>query len=82
MAVVPQRYSNLHFRSFVVTRVYPAGPTGFGGIAYAMCGNVVGSRTWIVELVFPEELPSASASQGQLFVSRYADGWRVWFQYH
>ena len=35
-------------------------------------------RTVIVELLFPKELPSASLSQGVVFVSRFATGYRVW----
>jgi hypothetical protein len=47
-----------------------------------MCGPVVGSRTWVVEMRFPKLEPSASLSQGQAFVSRFRSGWRVWYRYH
>ena len=34
------------------------------------------------KLSFPKMLPSANLSAGQLFLSRFQDGWKVWFQYH
>jgi hypothetical protein len=62
---------------------YPAtSGRGFSVIALPMCGPEVGSRTWIVEIYFPKFEPSASASQGQAFVSRFRAGWRVWYRYH
>ena len=62
---------------------YPASSSeGFGAIVYNWCGPVVGSRTWVVEMYFPNFEPSASLSQGQAFVSRFRSGWRVWYRYH
>jgi hypothetical protein len=55
---------------------------GFGAIALRMCGPVVGRRTWVVEMRFPNLEPSASLSQAQAFVSRFRSGWRVWYRYH
>jgi hypothetical protein len=55
---------------------------GFSLVAFPMCGPVVGSRTWVVEIRFPKLEPSASLSQGQAFVSRFRSGWRVWYRYH
>ncbi len=42
------------------------------------CGRRAFRRTVVVELLFPKELPSASLSQGVVFVSRFATGYRVW----
>jgi hypothetical protein len=42
------------------------------------CGRRAFHRTVVVELLFPKELPSASLSQGVVFVSRFATGYRVW----
>jgi hypothetical protein len=47
-----------------------------------MCGGRVARRTVVVELFFPEMLPSASLSQGTVFVSRFADGHHIWFVAH
>jgi hypothetical protein len=47
-----------------------------------MCGRRVERRTVVVELFFPEMLPSASLSQGTVFVSRFADGYHIWFVAH
>jgi hypothetical protein len=62
---------------------YPTSSSeGFGAIVYNWCGPIVGSRTWVVEMHFPNFEPSASLSQGQAFVSRFRSGWRVWYRYH
>jgi hypothetical protein len=83
-AAVPQRYPpHIDIAGFRVTDAYAADPAaGYGAIAYGLCGDVVGRRTWVVELSFPKMAPSVNLSAGQLFVSRFADGWKVWFQYH
>ena len=83
-AAVPQRYPpHIDITGFRVTDAYAADPaSGYGSIAYGLCGQVVGQRTWVVELSFPKMAPSVDLSAGQLFLSRFPDGWRVWFQYH
>ena len=71
------------WRTYKIQSAYPAKCSeGFGAIALRMCGPVVGSRTWVVEIHFPNFEPSASLSQGQAFVSRFRSGWRVWYRYH
>jgi hypothetical protein len=47
-----------------------------------MCGRFLYRRTVVVYMTFPELLPSASLSQGIVFVSRFEDGYRVWFVAH
>jgi hypothetical protein len=42
------------------------------------CGKAIQARTIVVELRFPKELPSASQSQGVVFVSRFKSGYQVW----
>lgn len=49
-----------------------------GGMVRRMCGNSVARRTVVVDLLFPELRPSASLSQGTVFVSRFADGYHIW----
>jgi hypothetical protein len=71
------------WRTYEIRSAYPAAKDeGFGIVVFGMCGPVVGSKTWIVEVRFPELEPSASLSQGQAFVSRFQSGWRVWYRYH
>ena len=71
------------WRTYKVESAYPAkSGERFGAIVFGMCGPAVGSRTWVVEMHFPNFEPSASVSQGQAFVSRFRSGWRVWFRYH
>jgi hypothetical protein len=83
-AAVPQRYPpHIDVAGFRVTDAYPADQSsGYGSIAYGLCGAIVGQRTWVVELSFPRMAPSVDLSAGQLFLSRFPDGWKVWFQYH
>jgi hypothetical protein len=83
-AAVPQRYpAHIDIAGFRVTDAYAADPaSGYGVIAYGLCGQAVGQRTWVVELSFPNMAPSVDLSAGQLFLSRFPDGWKVWFQYH
>jgi hypothetical protein len=84
VAAVAQRYPpHVDIAGFQVTNAYPADPSsGYGAIAYGLCGASVGERTWVVELSFPKMAPSVDLAAGQLFLSRFADGWKVWFQYH
>lgn len=44
----------------------------------AQCGTRVFRRTVVVDLFFPKMLPSASLSQGTVFVSLSGTGYQVW----
>lgn len=50
-------------------------------IPYTQCDPGVGADTIIVEVYLPKALPSASLSQLAFFVSRFREGWRIWFIY-
>lgn len=51
---------------------------GRGDEVKSQCGVKVQQRTVVVDLQFPRLLPSASLSQGTVFVSRFGDGYQVW----
>jgi hypothetical protein len=53
-----------------------------GAEVRAQCGTRAFHRTIVVDLLFPRMLPSASLSQGTVFVSRAPTGYRVWEQAH
>jgi hypothetical protein len=53
-----------------------AGPRG--GEVRSQCGAAVARRSVVVQMVFPKMLPSASLSEGVVFVARFAHGYRVW----
>ncbi len=53
-----------------------AGPRG--DEVTVQCGTRVSRRTVVVDLLFPKMLPSASLSQGTVFVSLSGTGYRVW----
>jgi hypothetical protein len=86
--VVPTIYPPEPTKDFTVTSVYPAssslnGGSGYGQIAYGTCGKTIGDRTWVVEVHFPHDPEhSASTGNGQLFVSEFRTGWKVWYRYH
>ncbi len=42
------------------------------------CGPPTFHRTVVVGLLFPKELPSASLSEGTVFVSLFSTGYQVW----
>jgi photosystem II stability/assembly factor-like uncharacterized protein len=82
---VPLLYRGVDTSGYQVRAAAPAAASsvaGWGAIAGSLCGSLTRSRTYVVELYFPAMEPSASLSQGQLFVSRSAAGWQVWYQYH
>ena len=57
-----------------------AGPRG-SEVRY-LCGPAAAARTVVVQMLFPKELPSASLSQGVVFVGRFAHGYQVWYVAH
>jgi hypothetical protein len=42
------------------------------------CSSQVRTRTIVVDLLFPKMLPSASLSEGVVFVSLFPTGYQVW----
>jgi hypothetical protein len=42
------------------------------------CSSQVRNRTVVVDLLFPKMLPSASLSEGVVFVSLFRTGYRIW----
>jgi hypothetical protein len=54
----------------------------YSDIAKQQCGEEVANQSWLVDLFFPEFLPSASLSQGHIFVAKTKKGWVAWYRYH
>ncbi|HZU12158.1 MAG TPA: hypothetical protein VFB58_04900 [Chloroflexota bacterium] len=54
----------------------------YRGIAMHRCGSTVAGRSWVVLLYFPHFKPSASMSEGVVYVARTLGGWHVWYVYH
>jgi hypothetical protein len=81
-AAVLTVYSDIRTRGFRILQTAAASrSTALGSIPYGMCNATVGARTWIVQILFPLEKPSADLSHGVLFMGRFSNGWRVWFRY-
>ncbi len=79
LAAAPERYRGLDVEGATVVwskLATKAGPRG-EEVAF-QCGKTIRARTVVVELCFPKELPSASLSEGVVFVSRFTRGYRVW----
>ena len=83
LAAAPKLYKELNVKGAKVVWskvASAAGPRG-GEVAF-QCGKKIQARTIVVELRFPKEMPSASLSEGVLFVSRFKSGYRVWERAH
>jgi hypothetical protein len=79
LVAAPKPYKGLNVKdaTIVWSRIATAaGPRG-GEVAF-QCGKTIHARTIVVELRFPKELPSASLSEGVVFVSRFKSGYQVW----
>jgi hypothetical protein len=79
LATAPKRYKDLDVKGATVVwskLATAAGPRG-EQVAFE-CGKRIQARTIVVELRFPKELPSASLSEGVVFVSRFKSGYQVW----
>ncbi len=74
------RYQNVEVKRIISLADPEASP--YSDIAEQQCGRAVAGKSLLVELFFPEFLPSASLSQGQIFVAKTNEGWRVWYRYH
>ncbi|MGC8635082.1 MAG: WD40/YVTN/BNR-like repeat-containing protein [Candidatus Limnocylindrales bacterium] len=84
-AAVPTLYKTIDTAGYEVQVAAPANSppvARYGSIVRTLCGPLTQSGTYVVELRFPAMEPSASLSQGQLFVGRLGAGWQVWYQYH
>lgn len=79
LAAAPKRYKDLNVKGAKVvwSKVATAAGARGGEVAF-QCGKTIQARTVVVELRFPKELPSASLSEGVVFVSRFKSGYWVW----
>lgn len=79
LAAAPKRYKDLNVKGATVVSSKVATAAGArGGEVAFQCGKKIQARTIVVELRFPKELPSASLSEGVVFVSRFKSGYQVW----
>lgn len=74
------RYQNYEVKRILTLKAPESSP--YSGIAEQQCGKEVAGKSLLVELFFPEFLPSASLSQGQVFMVKTNEGWKVWYRYH
>jgi hypothetical protein len=79
LAAAPKLYKGLDVRDATVVWSKLATRAGArGGEVAFQCGKAIQAKTIVVELRFPKELPSASLSEGVLFLSRFTTGYQVW----
>ena len=87
--IVPIAYPDKMYKEWNVLEIEPLHKAK--GINYykeyykmvkKLCNKEVAENSWLVELEFPEFLPSASASTGIMFVVKDKEkGWNVWYTY-
>lgn len=82
--IVRQQYPDpLYYEKYEITSIQQAAEAGvYGKMAANFCGKEIAQSTWVVQLFFPELQPSASLSQGQLFITKTKRDWHPWFRYH
>jgi hypothetical protein len=79
LRAAPRLYGGLDIRGRFVTAAARAPFAGVRGTQIRReCGRRVWRRSVVVELQFPRMLPSASLSQGTVFVALVRDRYRVW----
>jgi hypothetical protein len=79
LAAAPKRYKDLNVTGARVVSSKVATEAGArGGEVAFQCGKKIQARTIVVELRFPKEMPSASLSEGVVFISRLESGYEVW----
>lgn len=78
LAAVPKLYDPEDTAGAQVTASTRATSSPRGAQVEDTCGAQARERTVEVAFLFPELLPSASLSQGVVFVARFGDDYRVW----
>jgi hypothetical protein len=72
-------YAGLDTRGAVATGAARSAYAGVRGAQVVReCGDRIGNRTVVVEMLFPRMLPSASLSESTVFVDREGGRYRVW----
>jgi hypothetical protein len=85
VAAIPTLYTAKERANYKIIKVTPAKAKPADqveAIPFGLCGELVGSRTFVVIIRFPAGAPSNSLSSGQLFLAPFAGGWKVWLRYH
>jgi hypothetical protein len=79
LRAAPRLYGGLDTRGRLVTAAVRGRWAGVRGEQISReCGRRVRRRSVVVYLLFPRMLPSASLSQGTVFVALVRDRYRVW----
>lgn len=79
LAEVPTLYDGINTRGAIVTVAARASSAGVRGRQVQhQCGKRTQARTVVVALAFPRMRPSASLSQGTIFVSLLGGRYRAW----
>jgi hypothetical protein len=79
LRAAPDQYRGVDTRDATVVAAGRASrDSARGGQVQHDCGRRVRNRTVVVYLEFPRMRPSASLSQGVMFLSRGRSGWAVW----
>jgi hypothetical protein len=82
--IVPKLYPDEEHNEWKVeyVQLLPNIKQTYFQMAKTFCSEAVAERSWIVRLRFPKLLPSASLSEGVIFLAKHKEkGWIVWYRY-
>ncbi|MHB1836914.1 MAG: hypothetical protein ACYCXW_18350 [Solirubrobacteraceae bacterium] len=83
LKAAPRLYKAINVKDAKVISAKVATHAGArGSEVFYHCGKAIQARTIVVQLRFPKMQPSASLSEGVVFVSRFKSGYRVWERAH
>jgi hypothetical protein len=81
-AIVPEVYPEKVRKVETAAPLHKMQDSPYYGMAKNLCSEEIANNSWYIQLLFPDYLPSASASTGIMFVAKTKDkGWVVWHQY-
>jgi len=82
--IIPSRYPKKEYREWKVEEalMLAESKTAYAQMAELLCGKQIAEHSWVIRLRFPKLLPSASLSEGVIFVTKHQEkGWIAWYKY-
>ena len=82
--IIPSLYPEKEYSEWEVEKalMLAESKTPYVQMAESLCGKPITQHSWVVKLRFPKLLPSASLSEGVIFVAKHQEkGWIAWYKY-
>ncbi|EJR28883.1 hypothetical protein [Bacillus mycoides] len=85
--IIPKVYKGQNYKDWKVETIahLPKSPhpKAYYGMAKHYCGKEIANKSWFVEVLFPQYLPSYDAAHRQIFTTKNKKGqWFAWFRFH